>query len=251
MPIGVYIRTEKIKQAISKAMKGKYCGKNSYMFGKKHSEETKRKMSEAKKDKVFSDEYKLKLSLAKIGKKNSKEHCKNISKARKGIIFSDEHCKNISKAKKGKKFSEETKLKMSKAQTGRKHTDKTKLRISKINKGKKRTSEQCKNMSKIQIGKLHWNWKGGICKEPYCQEFTQDLKDFIKQRDNYKCMAPLCDKKITKNNPLGVHHIDYDKKNCVPENLISNCRSCNFIANFNRDDWKEIYRTVIKQNYRY
>ena len=64
-------------------------------------------------------------------------------------------------------------------------------------------------------------------------------------------MTPLCDKPITKKNPLGVHHIDYDKKNCIPENLISNCRSCNFIANYNRDDWKEIYRTVIKQNIKY
>jgi len=64
-------------------------------------------------------------------------------------------------------------------------------------------------------------------------------------------MTPLCDKSITKNNPIGVHHIDYNKKNCELWNLILNCRSCNFIANFNRDYWQEIYRTIIKQNYIY
>ena len=173
----------KIGKSNSKALKGKYCGKDNPLFGKKQTNEHKRKLSEAHKD---------------------------------------------------KKLSEETRRKISKARKNKKHTKEAKLKISLAKRGKN-----------------HPNWRGGTCKEPYCPEFTQDLKEFIKKRDGYKCMAPLCDKKITKKNPLGVHHIDYDKKNCMPENLISNCRSCNFIANFNRDEWKEIYWIVIKQNYNY
>ena len=83
--------------------------------GYKHSEEFKRKKSEAMKGK-----YK--------GKKHSEEHNKKISEALKGEIpwnkgkkLSEEHKKNMSKALKGKipwikgkKMSEETKRKLSK-----------------------------------------------------------------------------------------------------------------------------------------
>ena len=67
------------------------------MRGKKHSEETRKKISEAK-----------------IGKKLSEEHKNNISKATKGkIIRSEEYRKKLSDSKKGKPRSEETKKKIS------------------------------------------------------------------------------------------------------------------------------------------
>ena len=50
---------------------------NKWKKGKKHSEESKRKMSEAKKGKKFSEEHKKKLSEASIGKhwyNNGKEN---------------------------------------------------------------------------------------------------------------------------------------------------------------------------------
>ena len=68
--------------------------------GFQHSEETKRKMSEAKKDKKFSDEHKRKLS------ENNARYWKDKNR-------SEETKRKISEAHKGKKFSEKTKRKMS------------------------------------------------------------------------------------------------------------------------------------------
>ena len=98
-------------------------------------------------------------------------------------------------------------------------------------------------------GSGHPNWKGGISKEPYCQEWTKDLKEFVKQRDGYKCMNPYCNSK----NPddLTVHHIEYNKKLCKAEDLITTCRSCNFKANKDRFWHEAWYKSIMYRRYGY
>ena len=96
----------------SKAMKGE----NNPLYGKHHSDETKKKMSEAHKVKHYSDETrkkiseetKEKMSEAHKGKHHSEEAKKKMSEAQKGKPspnkgkrFSEEHKKNIGEARKG------------------------------------------------------------------------------------------------------------------------------------------------------
>ena len=97
-------------------------------------------------------------------------------------------------------------------------------------------------------GELNGNWKGGISCEPYCQNWTEEFKEFIKERDNYKCLNPDC-WEISKR--LTVHHIDYNKKNCEPQNLITLCNSCNSRANKDREWHKAWYETIIYKRYKY
>ena len=104
---------------------------------------------------------------------------------------------------------------------------------------------RCPSCSKS--GEKNSNWKGGISKEPYCFEWTCDLKEYIKYRDNYKCQNPQCCGKNPNN--LCVHHIDYNKKNCDLSNLITICRSCNAQANFQRDWWESFYKEVMRRNH--
>jgi len=77
---------------------------------------------------------------------------------------------------------------------------------------------------KRHTGENHHNWQGGL-KFPYSQDWTEDLKDAIRKRDGYKCQ--MCGSlQEALEIKLSVHHIDYDKGNCDPENLISICTSC-------------------------
>jgi hypothetical protein len=46
---------------------------------------------------------------------------------------------------------------------------------------------------------------------------------------------------------LEVHHIDYNKKNCKEENLITLCKWCNLRANYNRNYWKTYYQNKLLQ----
>ena len=136
-----FIMTEETKQKLSEAKKGK-------TFSKEH----KQKLSEAKKGKTFSKEHKQKLSEAKKGKTLSEEHKQKISEANKkrlvekGVPFkgqhlSEEHKQKISDAMKGKTFSKEHKQKISEAKKGKTLSEETKQKISNAmkawNKGKK------------------------------------------------------------------------------------------------------------------
>ncbi len=65
------------------------------MFGRKHSEETKRKMREAKLGKKFSEETRRKISEVQRGKKLSPEHNAKLDQARRRP-HSKEHNRKIS-----------------------------------------------------------------------------------------------------------------------------------------------------------
>lgn len=140
-------------QFLSESLKGMPCknkgnpawnkGKPSPMKGikgKKHSEETRRKISEALK-----------------GKKISKKHRRKISEAQKGKKISQETKRKISEALKGKKKSQESVRKQIISNNGYKHSDESKQKISDSKKGKKRnpfSKEWIQNMSNAQ--KTRW-----------------------------------------------------------------------------------------------
>ena len=99
------------------------------MTGFKHSEETRKKMSENNarywKGKTLSEETRKKISEAKKGKTHSEETRKKMSEANKsknnpmyGKTHSEETRKKMSEAKKGKTLSEKTRKKISEANKG-------------------------------------------------------------------------------------------------------------------------------------
>jgi hypothetical protein len=101
-----------------------------------------------------------------------------------------------------------------------------------------------------RIGDLNPNWNEGLSKLPYAFEFTEQLKESIRQRDNNQCQ--LCKRKQYSDlrelkRKLAIHHINYDKQNCSENNLITLCHRCNTKTNFNRDYWF-VYFTYIMEN---
>jgi hypothetical protein len=105
----------------------------------------------------------------------------------------------------------------------------------------------CSQINKY--GSNNPNGKGGISLEPYCYIFSDnEFKDYIKERDGYICLNPTCS---GKSKRLAIHHIDYNKKNCIQENLITLCISCNSKANINREWHTQWYRLIMMHRYKF
>ena len=75
-----------------------HSGTNNPNYGRKHSEETKKKIGKVHKGKKVSEETRKKMSKAHKGKKLSEEARKKISEANKGRKPSEEARKKIGKA---------------------------------------------------------------------------------------------------------------------------------------------------------
>lgn len=90
-------------------------------------------------------------------------------------------------------------------------------------------------------GENHYNWQGGKSFEPYSLDWIETLKRSIRERDYYVCQE--CGiHQDELNRKLDIHHIDYNKKNCDPENLITLCRSCHMKTNYNREYWINYFK---------
>ena len=116
------------------------------------SEKTRNKLKECNKNRTHSEETKKKIS-------ETKKNSNNVS-CLKGVPRSEETKKKISEAKKGntccvgRKLSEETKKKMSEANIGKTHSKETKRKMSETRKGK----------SSPNYGKKWWNDDNGNIK---------------------------------------------------------------------------------------
>jgi hypothetical protein len=107
------ICSEETKVKIGTAQKGD----KNHNYGKSPSEETRKKLSEAGKDKVFSEETRKKLSQKNKGRTLSEETKRKISQSRKGNV-------PWNKGKKGlQKHSQETKERMRESHKGKKQRE--------------------------------------------------------------------------------------------------------------------------------
>jgi len=83
---------------------------------------------------------------------------------------------------------------------------------------------------------------------PYPYEWTgpegDALRTQIRERDCHTCQ--LCgDLPGLKEHP--VHHIDYNKHNLHPSNLITLCPGCHGKTNQNRERWQEILAAYMRE----
>jgi len=222
------------------------------------------KMSNSCKGKIVSEETKQKLSLINMGRKVSLESIEKTRLANLGKVS----------PMKGKHHTKEARFKLSiinkgkvSNMKGKHHTLETRKKISEMAikqfkekghpmKGKHLTLEQKIRLKPYQFKKGHIPyskgipltrerkeqislqhskdkctfWQGGKSFEPYSIDWTRTLRRSIRERDNYLCMICL-------KYGYDVHHIDYNKKNCNPDNLITLCRGCHMKTNLNRSKW--------------
>lgn len=223
MPIGIYLRSKKHKEKLRLSN-----------LGKKLSEKTKKKISDSKKGKKQTEEHIKKRVQKLIGKKHTEETKLKFRMLRLGKKRPKEIGKKIS-------ISRKKRLEF----FGYLNSKETRKKISDSLKGKKkppRTIEHCMNMSISQKGEKSHLWLGGFNKKEYPIEWVGNYRKIIRERDKYNCQ--ICKQKQT-NKTFSVHHIDYNKKNCNPKNLITLCRPCHTKTNWNRGYWIEYFKEML------
>ena len=145
--------------------KGKKTGIVPWNKGKQnvYSEETRKKMGYWK-GKKHSEETRKKISKSSKGMKFSEEHRKKLSKSATGRIMSEESIKKTSAANTGRKDSEETIKRKKRAQStpeviqmkrermlGKKHSEETIKKLIRIQNTPERIQRQREIRSKIKI----------------------------------------------------------------------------------------------------
>jgi len=158
---------------------------------------------------------------------NLKKQVSEKMKGKKRSPFSKKHRENLSEALKGKPKSKDHKEKIKKARMGTKLSKITKVKQSETHKGEKNP-----------------NWQGGISDILYPDDWTDILRESIRQRDGYICQ--MCGIHQDELNgfykKIDIHHIDYNKDNLNPKNLISLCRGCHLKTNYNREYWINYFK---------
>ncbi len=107
---------------------------------------------------------------------------------------------------------------------------------------------RCNSCAKI--GKKNPAYCHGKGYFPYPSGWTKTFKKQIRFRDNYtcqKCNIEEKEYKLVRGRVLDIHHIDYNKNNLDPNNLISLCNNCNSKVNFNRDYWLVYFSNKLKE----
>lgn len=113
------------------------------------------------------------------------------------------------------------------------------------------TDEWRQHLSEAHKGQVAWN-KGMGEYNPYPDEFNEELKEEIRERDGRICQR--CSLSEAENirlyrHKLSVHHKDHNKQNNKWDNLISLCAVCHGRVETNRGYWQEYFTELIAKIY--
>ncbi len=89
-------------------------------------------------------------------------------------------------------------------------------------KGKRHPESAIETFRTTRRGSNNPAWRGGVKQVDYPSDFTDRLRDEVKARHNNLCV--LCETESPL--PLHVHHIDWNKLNSDPFNLVPLCHRC-------------------------
>lgn len=152
--------------------------------------------------------------------------------------------------------------KMSAARYGKKHSVETKKKISvavreflsypEIRARKSAALKEGWNRPGVRerrSGEGSGSWKGGIAHLSYGPEFDEQFKEKIRCRDHYGCQRCGVRSGRQLHRSLDIHHIDYEKRNNDPSNLVSLCRRCHSKTQGNRGYWQGHFQAHMKEKY--
>jgi hypothetical protein len=196
------------------------------MAGKKHSEETRRKMRDSHLGKKQSPEWIAKRTSGLKGRK-----IMWVEKLRQSAV--------------GKKATLETRQKMSEMRRGengtfygKRHSEESKNRISKS-----------RIERKVAVGKNNPAWCGGTSFLPYCEKFNMRRKRAVRLFFDNIC---LCCGEHDYKRFLSVHHVDHDKDqgcNGKPFNLVPFCTKCHLKERTHQGEFKKYINKTLRDGF--
>ena len=202
---------------------------------KQRSEESRKRYSESVKKLWQDPQY--------------RQHMSDVHKGKstwKGRRHSEESRRKMSVAQVGRHPSDITRKRMSEALTGRPVSEATRRKISEKKVGVPHPYRQSLELQRARreafSGPRNPNWNGGTSFAPYSVDWTETLKRSIRERDHYACR--MC------GAPQGgiafpVHHVDYNKKNSTPSNLITLCVGCHGKTVKHREHWSAYLQRLL------
>ena len=180
--------------------------------GTTHTDETKRKISEASSNRWRTKRQEIIKSMTGVSKPpRTQEHLENLSKALMGISRGEmpqEHKNKISKSLKGYEKTNEHLENISKANTGKTHTEETKQKLREVNMGKTHSEETKQKMREAHKGKTHSDESREKMRKPKSKEHIQNIikaKTGVKIGPLPKIKCPHCKREISVNNIKRFH----------------------------------------------
>lgn len=232
------------------------CESNSKIDGRHiQTAEARAKKSKAHMGIPLSPDHRARISIGQLGRVPSEETKRKISEAKRGKTHAHtpETREKISIARRGvpsphprRAQTPETRLKISIAKKGIKlgpfsKEHRAKLAIA----AAKRTGEKCPM------------WRGGISFEPYCPKWNNDLRNRIRAFFGHVCV--ICGKTQNENSAKGgrirrlhCHHVEYNKQACCdgkPVHFAALCDSCHSKTNHDRVRWESMIHIIIDEVY--
>lgn len=184
----------------------------------------------------YSDETREKMSMSAMGKIISPETRRKIGEKSKLHKHSEEAKKKIGETHSGSKcnFWKGGKKREECIVCGKEFYNYN------YQKNRRHCSNECRyiTISNEKSGENSILWQGGKSFEEYTVDWTRTLRRAIRERDNYTCQVCGLEQ---GDRAHSVHHIDYDKKNCNPDNLITLCTKCHIKTNFEREYWTDLF----------
>ena len=189
------------------------------------SMERNKKISDKKKGKKLTYEHRRKISRSNIGKKkpNLSLALKNSPKAqklffKKGCKLNGKVCPVCGKIHKDLRGNNNPSRRMS-----------VRRKISEKLTGKKHPWQEGEKNHTFN----NWSSFG-----EYGKEFNNRIRSTTRMSTDRRCI--LCGLNERRMGyKLHSHHIDYNKKNNSPDNLVPLCSNCHSRTNTNREKWKE------------
>lgn len=204
-----------------------------------------------------SQEHRDALSAALKGRVLSSEHRAAVSAGLRGRLVSAETKQKLSQANTGKRHSDETRLKISEAARGRKQSEETISRRVSANRGKRRTEEFRNQMSEARKGKFrvtspaqgsYITASGYVALTmQYEHPLAVGNSEVLEHRAVlYSEIGPgshnchWCGIQVSWGCGLVVDHLNGDRVDNTPENLVPSCDSCNLVRGMvgNPTDWR-------------